>query len=77
MLDSGRPSVGPDESPRALRLTKVHHARFEGGVAPGADVTLVATSVEDSDYVSVCAGQALVDGRVKALAIFEVFMLDE
>lgn len=38
---------------------------------------MVAKSVENSDYVSVCAGQALLDGQVQALAIYEVFMLED
>jgi 3-hydroxymyristoyl/3-hydroxydecanoyl-(acyl carrier protein) dehydratase len=76
LLGTNKRQVDEGESPRQLRLTKVHHARFEGGVLPGDRVTLLATCVEDSDYVSVCAGQALCDGQVKALAIFEVYMLD-
>ncbi|MCA9695909.1 MAG: hypothetical protein KC431_00170, partial [Myxococcales bacterium] len=62
---------------RALRLLKVEHAMFQGAVRPGDTLTLVAKSVENSDYVSVCAGQALLGDRVQALAIYEVFMLDE
>jgi 3-hydroxyacyl-[acyl-carrier-protein] dehydratase len=65
------------DSPRALRLLKVEHAMFQGAVRPGDELTLVAKSVENSDYVSVCAGQALLGEQVQALAIYEVFMLAE
>lgn len=69
--------IGADDRPRALRLLKVQHALFQGAVRPGDELTLVAKSVENSDYVSVCAGQALHEGKVIALALYEVFMLDE
>ena len=67
--------IDPQDSPSPLRLLKVEHALFQGAVRPGAELTLVAMSVENSDYVSVCAGQALLGEQVLALAIFEVFML--
>jgi 3-hydroxymyristoyl/3-hydroxydecanoyl-(acyl carrier protein) dehydratase len=69
--------IAEGDRPRALRLLKVQHAMFQGAVRPGAELTLVAKSVENSDYVSVCAGQALLDGQVQALAIYEVFMLED
>lgn len=69
--------IAADDQPRALRLLKVQHALFQGAVRPGDELTLVAKSVENSDYVSVCAGQALLGDKVLALALFEVFMLDD
>lgn len=69
--------LADDDKPRALRLLKVEHALFQGAVRPGDELTLVAKSVENSDYVSVCAGQALLGEQVLALAIYEVFMLDD
>lgn len=77
LLRRGDAEVGAEDSPRALRLTKVHHALFQGAVRPGDRVDVLASCIEDSDYVSVCAGQVLVDGQVVALAIFEVFMLED
>jgi 3-hydroxymyristoyl/3-hydroxydecanoyl-(acyl carrier protein) dehydratase len=77
LLNKGSADIGPDERPGALRLLKVHHAMFQGAVRPGDDLTLISKCVENSDYVSVCAGQAVVGGEVKTLAIYEVFMLDE
>lgn len=69
-------ALADDDAPRSLRLLKVHHALFQGAVRPGEEVSVVACSVENSDYVSVCAGQVLLGEQVLALAIFEVFMLD-
>lgn len=69
--------IAEDDEPRALRLLKVQHAMFQGAVRPGDQLTLVAKSVENSDYVSVCAGQAMLGDAVQALAIYEVFMLED
>ncbi len=69
--------LADDDHPRSLRLLKVHHALFQGAVRPNDEVSVVACSVENSDYVSVCAGQVLLGEQVLALAIFEVFMLGE
>lgn len=77
LLARGDAKVGPEDQPRALRLTKVHHAAFLGAVRPGEDIQYSAVCIEDSDYVSVCAGQVLKDGQVMALAVFEVFLLEE
>jgi 3-hydroxymyristoyl/3-hydroxydecanoyl-(acyl carrier protein) dehydratase len=77
LLRRGDARVGPEDQPRALRLTKVHHAAFLGAVRPGDDIQYQAVCIEDSDYVSVCAGQVLKDGQVVAIAVFEVFMLEE
>ncbi len=69
-------TVGEDDRPRALRLLKVHHALFQGAVRPGEWVTLLARSLDQSDYVSTCVGQVIHGDEVKALAVFEVYLLD-
>jgi len=76
LLANAEPAVGPDDTPRSLRLLKVHHALFQGEVRPGSRMTLVAKSIEDSDYVSTCIGQVLIDNTVRSLAVFEVFLLE-
>nr|WP_293182079.1 3-hydroxyacyl-ACP dehydratase FabZ family protein [Nannocystis sp.] len=79
LLASGRTSpdpADPADHPRRLRLLKVHHALFQGGVHPGEQVTLLARSLDQSDYVSICVGQVLHGEEVKALAVFEVILLD-
>lgn len=75
-LTKGRASEEPGDVPVGLRLVKVHHAVFTGAVFPGDELTLVARAVEVSEYTAICAGQVLVDGAVKALAIQEVYVLE-
>jgi 3-hydroxyacyl-[acyl-carrier-protein] dehydratase len=77
LLHAGPEGVESDTPAGNVRLLKVHHAMFQGAVRPGDELTLVAKSIEDSDYVSTCIGQAFVDGEVKALCIYEVFHLDD
>ena len=84
LLAKGRPQVAPGaaqlvdaaDQPARLRLLKVHHALFQGAVRPGEHVTLLARSLEQSDYVSTCIGQVIHGDEVKALAVFEVILLD-
>ena len=76
LLSSGTAELGADDRPRALRLLKVHHALFQGAVRPGERLTLLARSLDQSDYVSTCVGQVVVDDEIKALAVFEVLLLD-
>lgn len=76
LLAKGRPEVDDTDQPGRLRLLKVHHALFQGAVRPGERVTLLARSLEQSDYVSTCIGQVIHGDEVKALAVFEVILLD-
>lgn len=76
LMAKGAVEVGPDDTPARLRLLKVHHALFQGGVRPGDRLTLLARSLEHSDYVSTCVGQALRGEEVQALAVFEVYLMD-
>jgi len=76
LLAAGRTEPAADDQPRRLRLLKVHHALFQGGVRPGEQLTLLARSLDQSDYVSICIGQVLRGDEVQALAVFEVILLD-
>jgi 3-hydroxyacyl-[acyl-carrier-protein] dehydratase len=76
LLGKGVVDLDAADRPRSLRLLKVHHALFQGAVRPGEWVTLLARSLDQSDYVSTCIGQVLHGDEVKALAVFEVFLLD-
>ena len=73
---TGRPTVEADETPRPLRLLKVPYGAFLGPVRPGDRLTLLVKSVLNSDFVSTSIGQAICDGEIKALAAFEVYLLD-
>lgn len=76
LMAKGTASVDAGDAPARLRLLKVHHALFQGGVRPGDRLTLLARSIEQSDYVSTCVGQALRGEEVQALAVFEVYLMD-
>lgn len=76
LLGKGVVDLDAADRPRSLRLLKVHHALFQGAVRPGEWITLLARSLDQSDYVSTCIGQVLHGDEVKALAVFEVFLLD-
>ncbi|WAS98199.1 3-hydroxyacyl-ACP dehydratase FabZ family protein [Nannocystis punicea] len=76
LMAKGTASIDAADAPARLRLLKVHHALFQGGVRPGDRLTLLARSLEHSDYVSTCVGQALRGEEVQALAVFEVYLMD-
>lgn len=76
LLARGRAVVDDSDVPARLRLLKVHHALFQGGVRPGERLTLLARALEQTDYVSTCVGQALRGEEVQALAVFEVYLMD-
>ena len=77
LMSTRRVEVDERDAPRRVRLLKVTHAMFQGAVRPGERVDLVAKSIEESDYVSSCAGQVVVGDDIRALAIYEVFNLEE
>lgn len=76
LIARGAAILDESDRPQRLRLLKVHHALFQGAVRPGERVTVVARSLDQSDYVSTCVGQVLVGDEVRALAVFEVFLMD-
>lgn len=76
LISRGSVALDASDEPQRLRLLKVHHALFQGAVRPGERVTVVARSLDQSDYVSTCVGQVLVGDEVRALAVFEVFLMD-
>jgi 3-hydroxyacyl-[acyl-carrier-protein] dehydratase len=76
LLAKGAARVDDDDAPQRLRLLKVHHALFQGAVRPGESCAVLARSLEQSDYVSTCIGQVVHGDEVKALAVFEVYLMD-
>jgi 3-hydroxyacyl-[acyl-carrier-protein] dehydratase len=63
--------------PPRLRLIQLHHASFITEARPGDELTLIGKLVEDSGYTAVAAGQVLRGEEVCAMAIMEVYLLDE
>jgi 3-hydroxyacyl-[acyl-carrier-protein] dehydratase len=76
LMSRGTAVLDATDTPQRLRLLKVHHALFQGAVRPGERVAVVARSLDQSDYVSTCVGQVLVGDEVRALAVFEVYLMD-
>jgi len=77
LLSTRRVEVDERDSPRRVRLLKVTHAMFQGAVRPGERVDLIAKSLDESDFVSSCVGQVVVEDDIRALAVYEVFNLEE
>jgi 3-hydroxymyristoyl/3-hydroxydecanoyl-(acyl carrier protein) dehydratase len=63
--------------PPRLRLIRLHHASFIAEARPGDELTLIGKLVEDNGYTAVAAGQVLKGAEVCAMAIMEVYLLDE
>jgi 3-hydroxyacyl-[acyl-carrier-protein] dehydratase len=68
-----RGSAGP---PAGVRALKIHHAAFLDAIRPGAELVLLARSLDASDYTGVCAGQVLVGDAICCLAVMEVYFVE-
>lgn len=74
LLAQGDRALADWDPPLGVRLVKVHHAAFFGPVLPGDDTEIAVVALDDSDFVVTCAGQVLVAGEVRALAVFELYL---
>ena len=77
LLESGRTFVPPQDCPRPVRLLKVHHATFLRECLPGDRLTLVCRRLTNDGYCVTCAAQVLREQEVAALAILEVYLLED
>jgi 3-hydroxyacyl-[acyl-carrier-protein] dehydratase len=59
-----------------VRALKIHHAAFLDAIRPGAELVLLARSLDASDYTGVCAGQVLVGDAICCLAVMEVYFVE-
>ncbi|MEE9382332.1 MAG: hypothetical protein V3V08_02840 [Nannocystaceae bacterium] len=73
LLRSADGGLRASDQPRSVRLLKVHHASFYEPVRPGDDLQIVGKTLEDSDFVAVCAGQVMSGPQVCALAVYELY----
>ncbi len=64
------------ETPTAVRALKIHHAAFLAPIRPGAELSIVATSLAVDDFTGVCAGQVLVGGEICCIAVMEVYFVE-
>jgi 3-hydroxyacyl-[acyl-carrier-protein] dehydratase len=67
---------GAAATPRSVRGLKIHHAAFLDAIRPGAQLELIAKSLESNDYTGVCAGQVLVGDTICCFAIMEVYFVE-
>ncbi len=77
LLALGRTHLLPEDRPRPVRLFKVHHAVFQAEALPGDELDLGCKRLTHDDYTVVCAGQVMKGQSVCALAVMEVFLVDE
>ena len=74
LLDAGRAEVHPDDQPLPVRLLRIHHALFQAEVRPGDELVLMATKIEDDSFTLTCGAQAMVNGKVCAVTLMDVFL---
>ena len=77
MNATGRIETREGDAPPRLRLLKIHHAQFLAEVRPGDALTVLATTVEDTGYTAIFAGQILKEDTICAMAVVEAILLDE
>lgn len=77
MLKQGRATVKPTDTPPNLRLMKLHHALFLSEVRPDDTIYLTSKLLEQDSYTVTCVGQIMKEETICALAIMEVYLMDE
>lgn len=75
-LSTQTTEVPADATPQPVMLVRVNYAAFLDAVKPGDDVTMLVRALEHSDYVSMCIGQGLVNGKIKAVVSYEILMME-
>jgi 3-hydroxymyristoyl/3-hydroxydecanoyl-(acyl carrier protein) dehydratase len=73
----GRAEVRADDRPSPLRLLRVHHALFLAEALPGDELTLYGKRLSHDDYTVVCAGQVVRGETICAVAVMEVYLVDD
>lgn len=74
LLEKGRTEVLADDQPLLVRLLRIHHALFQAEVGPGDELVLMATKIETDSFTLTCGAQAMVAGKVCAVALMDVFL---
>jgi len=77
LCDSGRAEVRPEDQPRPLRLLRVEHALFLAEALPNDELTLLCKRLCAVDFTVICAGQVCKGETFCAVAIMEVFLVDD
>jgi 3-hydroxymyristoyl/3-hydroxydecanoyl-(acyl carrier protein) dehydratase len=77
LLLKGRAEVHAGDTPAPVRLLKVHHTVYMKEALPGDELELHVRRLGEDGYTMTCAGQAIKNGEICALAILEVYMVEE
>ena len=77
LCSAGRTDVLPQDSPRPVRLLKLHHALFLAEAVPGDELTVLSSLVEEGGYTAILAGQVLKGEQILAFGIMEAFLPDD
>jgi 3-hydroxymyristoyl/3-hydroxydecanoyl-(acyl carrier protein) dehydratase len=64
-------------SPQPLRLLRVREALFQAEVRPGDDLTIRCRRLEHDAFTVSCIGQAFRGETICAVAVLEVYFVDE
>ncbi len=72
-LRNERTDVPVDAQPTAVRALKIHHAQFLRPVPPGVRATMAVKLLEQDDFGAVVAGQFLLDGKITAFSVGELY----
>lgn len=76
LLKEQRTFINEEDQPKNLRVIKVREVSFIDVVNPGDKLTVVAKSLEETDFISTNIGQVLHENQVKVLALYEIYWLD-
>ena len=76
-LRQGTVEVAPDAKPADVRAFKIHSALFIDEVGPGHELTIDARVLSDDSMTAVCLGQLRRGEVITALAVMEVYFVDE
>lgn len=77
LLEAQRDHVAVDDTPRPLRLLRVHHALFLAEARPGDRLTLHAQRLESDSYTVICAAQVMREDTICAASVMEVYLIEE
>ena len=77
LLQAGRTHVTEADTPRPVRLVKIHQALFQGAARPGDELRLVCKQLESDSFTVTCGAQAIRGEEICAVALMDVFLVSE
>jgi len=77
LSSAGRVEVLPEDTPKPVRLLKLHGAMFLGEARPGDELTVVSKLAEEGGFTATLSGQVMKDDAILAVAIMEAFLPED